>query len=177
MLLPMTFIRVEAQLIASESEYPTGYPSPYPTVEVGARCVKDLVDEHYSDGMYVWATLEQTDGDLEIDTDAVLGYEGEIVAWADHLLTEFGLAEILGIAGCDVLDWSIREGIAPGQPFLIYCTPPVTIRSYEGEYDIDWEAWIVRRMPTTMELRQYERVVSEVYADREMQRMRRAARG
>lgn len=153
---------------SEKSERPRGYRMPYTSPEMGAACVEPLVNEYYSDGCYLWATLEQTDGDLEIE-DASYQDAQEILPWADYLLSEYGLQEIVGCVG-DVLEWSLHQGIAPGQPFLIYCEPPRTEKIWTDwgyEYDEEWEAWVVRKLPTEMGIRQYERIVSEVYSDRQ----------
>ena len=149
---------------------------PYTSPEMGAGCVRPLVNEYYSDGCYLWVVLEQTDADLEVE-DAALDQADEMPAWVEYMLSDVGLEEIVG-CGCGsmfcgwggVLEWSMQEGIAPGQPFLVYCTVPRTTKTwtdYGWEYDLDFEAWIVRRLPTQMGVRQYERVVSEVYSDRQ----------
>lgn len=46
-----------------------------------------------------------------------------------------------------LVDWALREGLSPGQPFLVEVPPPYTSRSYEGEYDEDWSFEVVRRAP------------------------------
>lgn len=162
MNLATVFTSIEAQPIAPEPEPIMGVRSPYPTVDIGAACIEPMVDEYYRDGAYLWATLE-LDGELVVE-----GCEDsatECPAWLDYMLSEeCSLAEMVG-ADYDVLDWSIREGIAPGQPFLIYCTAPWTSKlwtDYGYEYDIEFEAWVVRRLPVEIGPREYERIVNEV---------------
>lgn|GEM_PF-2030001 len=160
---------------SEEPEPPRGHPMPYTSPEMGAGCVKPLVNEYYSEGCYLWVVLEQTDADLEVE-DAAFDQATDPPPWVEYMLSDVGLEDIVGCGRGSfrgwggVLEWSMENGIAPGQPFLIFCSRPWTTKTwtdYGWEYDVDFEAWIVRRLPTEMGVRQYERVVSEVFSDRQ----------
>lgn len=51
----------------------------------------------------------------------------------------------------NIASWLINEGLAPGQLFLVRFHSPKTTRSYEGDYDFDYDFEIIEKEPITQE--------------------------
>ena len=148
-----------------------GDPSPYPTQEIGAALIEPGVDEYYRKEAYIWCRLVQTDGDLEFEAGAA-EFVGDVPDWWETI-HETGIGWLIGAeqGGWDyprVLDWALREGLAPEQEFLVCVPEPTWYKcSYEyDEWDYECDLFIVRRLPVEVSVRKFEQIVSEVFADR-----------
>ena len=167
----LDFSIIEGLPETEEEPLVEGLPSPYFSVSQGAQVVEPLCDEYYSTEAFIWCQLYQTQGDLEIEQ---IGeeFEGE-VPWWDETVQEIGLDYLLGVTWGlgfpPVLDWALREGLSPGQPFLVYVQKPVWFQDYYGECDVEIDAWIVRKLPAEISVRDFEKVVDEIYQDRKSQ--------
>lgn len=79
--------------------------------------------------------------------------------WLEYELESAGLEGILsptyrhveskddlGIFRSTWLEWGLRRGIAPGQPFQMYIEPPRYTRDYEGDCDVEWDCVEIERV-------------------------------
>lgn len=151
----MLFDNLKAvEFTPAESEYPEPKyheipKSPYATPEIGARMLKEGIDEYYEDEIYIWYHLTYYDGwkDLELEMldedstgDAPQWWFEEMDGSVDYNLIPNRFNE----AG--ILRWSMTQGIFPGQPFAVRVSRPEYYRcSYEYvEYDMDVTVEVVR---------------------------------
>lgn len=143
---------------------------PYLNVRMGAACCLAFENEYYVQGAYLWLVLEADERERDLEPEhAGFAEEGRCPEWVDYVLEEFGLRHVLGCEDDDVLDWSIREGIAPGQPFLVYVERPWTDKFWTDcgyEYEVEYNAWVVRRLPVECGPREYEGVVATLLKNR-----------
>lgn len=91
---------------------------------------------------YVWLVVDSTADGVETADDRWIGRRPHRF---ESAIYETGWESILGVAHYD--DWRdflLREGLAPGQSFLVrVCFS--SHRDYWGEYDEDWDVEVVAR--------------------------------
>lgn len=113
------------------------------------RCYAHLFDENFRQeggDRYVWLEADPCGdccigpaGDVADDQTAAearhdwLAFELDAVGWD-------GLLDV----NHDAATWLLREGLAPGQPFLVWLRPHYS-RDYWGEHDLDVEWDVVAR--------------------------------
>lgn len=80
--------------------------------------------------------------------------DGGYPAWLDYELDAVGWKQILGIESAilegdddESLDWLLREGILPGQPFCVELTPHYSTDYWTNECDIEIDVTIVGTKP------------------------------
>lgn len=94
---------------------------------------------------YVFVTV-MFDGGMG-DGPSVIDSYPPCVEWFDYECDN-GMLECL--MGCEGKwpEWMLREGIAPGQQFVIRVSEPSYTKDCWGEYDVDYGDWeIVQRQP------------------------------
>lgn len=145
-----------------------GIPSPYPSPEIGARIVSPFVNEYYATEAYVWLQLVQTCSDLEIE-EIASHCEGDLPPWWEEVMELGGLDAQMDIPwrgeGPRILDWAIREGLSPYQPFLLQVRRPEYFQDFEGEWDCTTSVRIVRKLPPQIGCRKFEQIVAEIFED------------
>lgn len=99
----------------------------------------------------LWFVILNTEGYLELE-DAEDDNYGKTPTW----LTE-GHDSIEDLVRCELISfdyvpWMLREGIAPGQPFLIEMEPTrYSGPDYNGEYDADTPCFLITKVPWSNE--------------------------
>jgi len=88
-----------------------------------------------------WIFLDPEDG-------FTFGDDQDIPGWLDYEMGEIGIDYMLDI-GVDHERWALREGVAPGQPFLIRIEPPRYYQDYWGECDVEYEWELLDKKPYT----------------------------
>lgn len=94
---------------------------------------------------YVWLVADPLDDLALRQDDLVEDDQTEAEAQRDWLEFErdmVGWEELVGASRGDVATWLLREGLAPGQPFLVWLRPHYSV-DYYGEHDLDIEAEVV----------------------------------
>ncbi len=92
--------------------------------------------------------------------DSRLDGEEVFPTWVDYELDALGWPYVIKAVDTyqsvhdSVLTWLLNEGIAPGQPFLVELSNYSTSRSFEGEWDLDWDAKIVQLGPPPVDVAQ-----------------------
>lgn len=165
----------EAEPVIEDEPIRKGGPSPYPSLEIGAATVQPGVDEFYATEAYVWYQLVQEEGDLCLE-EWSQDFIGEVPYWWEQDIVESGMEHLLDIRWnlddlyAKVLDWALREGLMPEQPFLIVVTQPRWYQSggyeYPNEWDWENEVYVARRLPPEISLRRFEQIVTEIFEDR-----------
>ena len=137
-----------------------------------------LCDAYTEDGtIYLWHKLVLAADDLEPERCGTVDM-GRPPEWMAHE-DDLSLYYLMGPPHLSVthdrhsfietwIRWALEEGLAPGQPFLVRISQPHYSRSYEGEYDVDWDVDIVRVMPRTPQqaLRAWDRTLKLVVSYR-----------
>lgn len=83
------------------------------------------------------------------DGPTLLGSDPPNAGWLDWELEAASLGNLLGIESIPSWDWMLREGIAPGQEFLVRIPRPTYTRDYWGEHDVEYgDVEITWRQPT-----------------------------
>lgn len=115
--------------------------------------VPPLVDVFIGNSAYVWYRFLQTGGRYDLDIERYGGaHIGEPQTWFEEYEdTSNFWYSMTGSRydGTRGLSFALKEGIAPGTPFLMQFGPPRWYRcSYEyDEYDVEYDFEIVRVMP------------------------------
>ncbi len=98
---------------------------------------------------HVWLKIV-FDGGME-DNPALLDSWPENADWLDWEMECAGLEALINRSHDEPWwQWAIRNGIAPGQEFIVRVERPTYERDYYGESDVDYGDWeIVGREPMT----------------------------
>lgn len=165
-----------ASLMKLEAE-PISYPqgtkedcirSPYPSPEVGGRCLREGIDEFYWNEIYVWYHLVYDGGnDLEIES-ASWGFEGTEPCWWEYVFENGSSMDFelfpFNLTKPQALKWAMEHGVIHEQPFALHITYPEADKtSYEyDEWDYSYEVSVVRIGEPRKGLRDFERVVGGI---------------
>ena len=139
-------------------------PSPFQTPELGVSFLEVGQDAYLKKEVYLWKVLVPGDGDWELD-DAGSSAVGVMPDWFYDC--DIDLAwELTGSVGgrSQVMNWAMREGVMPGQRFLVYVSTPVWSRC-NSEYDeCDWAAdvRVLAKENRCCSLRTLEQMVGDV---------------
>jgi len=107
-----------------------------------------LQDFVLNDTVYFWVRLADGENGLGIEMCGQSFEEQLQPEWLEH--EDDLLYSLMGSnydPTVESLSCWMELGISPGQPFLIEVPKPRATYSYEGEYDVDYDWQIVRRMP------------------------------
>lgn len=143
-----------------------GTPSPYATPRIGVALLEVGVDEFYESECYVWCSIVAEDGEWELVEDGE-AFSHEAPTWYVEDIGEAELSYLLTKTHSTIglMSWALKEGIAPSQRFLVYVSKPRWYRSsYEyNEWDYDCEVEVLRREPSLLTVRDFEKEIDEVF--------------
>ena len=118
------------------------------------RGVRPLTAIYAPNYVRVWLAFDSKGFDLEEVSEDSVGLDAP-PEWYGRDVLESGWDHILGVYNCwpdgwsRELDWMLKHGIAPGQPFLVHMATPHWHKcSYEyEEYDCEFDWEILRVAP------------------------------
>lgn len=124
-----------------DSEKPVP-PGPDPIIRV--EDIPPLQDVYCPRVVFRWFRLVVEGSQLEFEdcSDDLVRFG---TPW---FMDEFDIESVLGIGrDGESINWGLKNGVAPGQPFLLRIPQPHCSQTYYGEYDEEWDYELVRVLP------------------------------